>query len=182
MNKRAGDRAERRFLRRVAVNAVDHQHHHRGAEQIIVERAEELGDENRQEAAGAQEVGGVLHRAGRVIAASARAPQARAVLSTVQPRSPSPSQRGDADAAQSADPVADLRGADPGVPAVAAERRSIMPSPSCSTASSASTDYFDGYLARAQGQISRLGQFLDPIADKIMVAAVIMMLVSSAQQ
>ena len=41
------------------------------------------------------------------------------------------------------------------------------------------TDYFDGYLARAQGQISRLGQFLDPIADKIMVAAVIIMLVSS---
>ena len=41
------------------------------------------------------------------------------------------------------------------------------------------TDYLDGYLARAQGRISRLGQFLDPIADKIMVAAVIMMLVSS---
>jgi len=41
------------------------------------------------------------------------------------------------------------------------------------------TDYFDGYLARAQGQISRLGQFLDPIADKIMVAAVIVMLISS---
>ena len=41
------------------------------------------------------------------------------------------------------------------------------------------TDYFDGYLARAQGQISRLGQFLDPIADKIMVAAVLMMLISS---
>ena len=41
------------------------------------------------------------------------------------------------------------------------------------------TDYFDGYLARAQGRISRLGQFLDPIADKIMVAAVIVMLVSS---
>lgn len=41
------------------------------------------------------------------------------------------------------------------------------------------TDYFDGYLARAQGQISKLGQFLDPIADKIMVAAVIMMLVST---
>ena len=43
------------------------------------------------------------------------------------------------------------------------------------------TDYFDGYLARANGQISRLGQFLDPIADKIMVAAVILMLVSSRQ-
>ncbi|HYI42827.1 MAG TPA: CDP-diacylglycerol--glycerol-3-phosphate 3-phosphatidyltransferase [Sphingomicrobium sp.] len=44
------------------------------------------------------------------------------------------------------------------------------------------TDYFDGYLARTQGQISRLGQFLDPIADKIMVAAVIMMLVSAREQ
>ncbi len=41
------------------------------------------------------------------------------------------------------------------------------------------TDYFDGYLARAQGRISRLGQCLDPIADKIMVAAVIVMLISS---
>jgi len=41
------------------------------------------------------------------------------------------------------------------------------------------TDYFDGYLARAQGLTSRLGQFLDPIADKIMVAAVLMMLISS---
>ena len=44
------------------------------------------------------------------------------------------------------------------------------------------TDYLDGYLARAQGQISRLGQFLDPIADKIMVAAVIMMLVSTRRE
>jgi cardiolipin synthase len=41
------------------------------------------------------------------------------------------------------------------------------------------TDYFDGYLARAQGTVSRLGIFLDPIADKIMVAAVIVMLVST---
>ena len=41
------------------------------------------------------------------------------------------------------------------------------------------TDYFDGYLARAQGQISKLGQFLDPIADKIMVAAVIVMLIEN---
>ncbi|MEO7277417.1 MAG: CDP-diacylglycerol--glycerol-3-phosphate 3-phosphatidyltransferase [Sphingomicrobium sp.] len=41
------------------------------------------------------------------------------------------------------------------------------------------TDYLDGYLARAQGLTSRLGQFLDPIADKIMVAAVLMMLISS---
>jgi cardiolipin synthase len=39
------------------------------------------------------------------------------------------------------------------------------------------TDYFDGYLARAQGAVSKLGVFLDPIADKIMIAAVILMLV-----
>ncbi|MEA1619252.1 CDP-diacylglycerol--glycerol-3-phosphate 3-phosphatidyltransferase [Erythrobacter sp. T5W1-R] len=38
------------------------------------------------------------------------------------------------------------------------------------------TDYFDGYLARAQGTVSKLGVFLDPIADKIMVATVILIL------
>lgn len=38
------------------------------------------------------------------------------------------------------------------------------------------TDYFDGYLARSQGTVSKLGVFLDPIADKIMVAAVILVL------
>ena len=43
------------------------------------------------------------------------------------------------------------------------------------------TDYFDGYLARAQGTVSRLGIFLDPIADKIMVVGVIAMLVSTRQ-
>lgn len=41
------------------------------------------------------------------------------------------------------------------------------------------TDYFDGYVARAQGTVSKLGVFLDPIADKIMVAAVILMLVGT---
>ena len=41
------------------------------------------------------------------------------------------------------------------------------------------TDYLDGYLARAQGTVSKIGVFLDPIADKIMVAAVIVMLVDS---
>ena len=38
------------------------------------------------------------------------------------------------------------------------------------------TDYFDGYVARAQGTVSKLGIFLDPIADKIMIAAVILVL------
>src|ERR1700712_73193 len=41
------------------------------------------------------------------------------------------------------------------------------------------TDYFDGYVARAQGTVSKLGIFLDPIADKIMVAAVILLLVGA---
>ncbi len=41
------------------------------------------------------------------------------------------------------------------------------------------TDYLDGYLARAQGTVSKVGVFLDPIADKIMVAAVIVMLIHS---
>ena len=40
------------------------------------------------------------------------------------------------------------------------------------------TDYLDGYLARARGTVSKLGAFLDPVADKIMVAAVIVMLVA----
>ena len=39
------------------------------------------------------------------------------------------------------------------------------------------TDYLDGYLARANGTVSKLGIFLDPVADKIMVAATIVMLV-----
>ena len=40
------------------------------------------------------------------------------------------------------------------------------------------TDYFDGYLARHRGEVSELGRFLDPIADKLLVAAVIFMLVA----
>ena len=38
------------------------------------------------------------------------------------------------------------------------------------------TDYFDGYLARSSGAVSKLGIFLDPIADKIMVVVVILVL------
>lgn len=38
------------------------------------------------------------------------------------------------------------------------------------------TDYFDGYLARTSGTVSKLGIFLDPIADKIMVVSVILVL------
>ena len=43
------------------------------------------------------------------------------------------------------------------------------------------TDYLDGYIARRDGQVSMLGQFLDPIADKLLIAAVILMLVYNQQ-
>jgi cardiolipin synthase (CMP-forming) len=39
------------------------------------------------------------------------------------------------------------------------------------------TDYFDGKLARSRRQQSDLGRMLDPIADKLLVGAVLMMLV-----
>lgn len=41
------------------------------------------------------------------------------------------------------------------------------------------TDFLDGYLARAMSQQSRLGKMLDPIADKLLVAAAILMLVAA---
>jgi cardiolipin synthase (CMP-forming) len=41
------------------------------------------------------------------------------------------------------------------------------------------TDFFDGYLARAWSQQSSLGQMLDPIADKLLVGAALVMLVAN---
>ncbi|MBF0268716.1 MAG: CDP-diacylglycerol--glycerol-3-phosphate 3-phosphatidyltransferase [Alphaproteobacteria bacterium] len=40
------------------------------------------------------------------------------------------------------------------------------------------TDFFDGWLARRTNQISSFGRFLDPIADKLLVAAILLMLVA----
>ncbi len=38
------------------------------------------------------------------------------------------------------------------------------------------TDWFDGYLARSRNQVSTFGRLLDPIADKLLVGAVLFML------
>lgn len=38
------------------------------------------------------------------------------------------------------------------------------------------SDFFDGYLARAMNQMSAFGRFLDPIADKLFIAATLVLL------
>lgn len=41
----------------------------------------------------------------------------------------------------------------------------------------AMTDWLDGYLARSLGQVSKLGTFLDPVADKLIVVTALVLLV-----
>ena len=42
---------------------------------------------------------------------------------------------------------------------------------------SAATDWLDGYLARKLNQVSSFGAFLDPVADKVLVCACVLVLV-----
>ncbi len=45
----------------------------------------------------------------------------------------------------------------------------------------AATDKLDGYVARRSKQITTLGQFLDPLADKLLIAAALIALVSQGR-
>lgn len=40
------------------------------------------------------------------------------------------------------------------------------------------TDFLDGYVARLRGEMSTLGRFLDPVADKLLIVAAIVMLIA----
>jgi cardiolipin synthase len=43
------------------------------------------------------------------------------------------------------------------------------------------TDFFDGVLARKLNQVSSLGKFLDPIADKLLIATTVIMLAATGR-
>lgn len=43
------------------------------------------------------------------------------------------------------------------------------------------TDYLDGHLARSRGEVTAFGRFLDPVADKLLVATALVLLVEAGR-
>ena len=43
------------------------------------------------------------------------------------------------------------------------------------------TDFIDGYVARRQAQITKLGKLLDPVVDKILISAALLLLVEAGK-
>ncbi len=43
------------------------------------------------------------------------------------------------------------------------------------------SDYYDGYFARKYNAVSTMGKFMDPIADKILVSSILVMLIPSGK-
>ncbi len=65
-----------------------------------------------------------------------------------------------------------------GAPVLAARRLDALGARWPSTSRAAFTDYLDGWIARAWSQQSAIGRMLDPIADKLLVCALLLMLVA----
>ena len=65
--------------------------------------------------------------------------------------------------------------------AVVAIRTPVADFMACVVFSAAAiTDYFDGRIARGRRQMSNFGRMLDPIADKLLVGATLMLLAGQA--
>jgi phosphatidylglycerophosphate synthase len=62
---------------------------------------------------------------------------------------------------------------------IAADRTTLSYAAAAVFAVGAATDRLDGYLARRYGQSTRTGQWLDPLADKLFVAAPILTLAAT---